>query len=128
MAARTLLAAGLVYLVPMLICATLLPQFATRHGSLSFILGAILASQFAAYRHWRASDAAPTLRSKLMLSALLASLTVAGGSLWQALLAPFVYPEIVIGIGALGTMFFPPLFVSQMWKHLAKLPRKSQKP
>jgi hypothetical protein len=128
MSAQTILTAGLVYLVPMSICATLLSEFATRHGSLSFILGAILASQFAAYKHWRTSDAPPTTRSKLTLSAVLALLTVAGGSVWQAIWAPFVYPEIVIGVGAIGTMFFPPLFVSQMWKHLAKLPKRSPKP
>jgi hypothetical protein len=124
MSARTILLAGLVYLMPMLICAMLLSQFARQHGSLSFILGAILASQVAAYLHWRTSAIAPSTRSKLVLSGVLALLTLAGGALWQAVSAPFVYPEIVIGVGAIGTMLFPPIFVSQMWKALARTPRR----
>src|SRR4249920_2193144 len=74
MSARTILFAGLVYLMPMLICAMLLSQFARQHGSLSFILGAILASQVAAYLHWRTSAIAPSTRSKLALSGVLALL------------------------------------------------------
>lgn len=124
MSARTIGLAVLVYLAPLGIAGGLFPRFASEHGGLSFIVAAILACQVAAYLHWRSSQEPPTTGAKITLGFVLATVAAVAGVIWQLLTHPFEHAEIVIGISALGTVLFPLVIVSQMWKTLAKLPRK----
>jgi hypothetical protein len=70
--------------------------------------------------HWRSSAVAPTTGDKLKLGVVLAVESLLAGAGWQAISAPFVYPEVVVGIAAVGTAISPFIFVSQMSKALAR--------
>jgi hypothetical protein len=87
---------------------------------LTFVVGAILATNVAAMVHHRQSGTANNLAIKLALGAMLAISAVVFGVLLHFAFSPFKYPEVSVPIAAVGCFVFPLVLFNTMWKAMSK--------
>jgi len=89
--------------------------FDMRISSLMFVVGAIVGSQAAAFRIYKATKTArPPLSEKLIAGLVLAVTNGAVGLVLHLTVQPFAYADIVIPIAAAGSLVFPFAIVNIM--------------
>lgn len=94
--------------------------FDLKNAELSFIVGAILGTQVAAFVHHRTAGAQNSFGVKLAVGLSLAVSALVLGMALHSIFRPFSNVEVSVSIAVIGSMIFPFVLFGTIWKALAK--------
>ena len=123
MKASTLALAAILFVAGASITFAIIRWLGKGDPELSFIIGAILATQGAAAIHFYTPGSTNTTTGKAILGVVVAVTAVVYGLVLHYLFAPFKFAEVSIPICSIGAFFFPFGLFNTMWNALAKTKR-----
>ena len=123
---KTLIISAFCYFIGGAITILITRAISIEKPELSFVVGAILASQVGALLHHRQPGAEPTVSAKATLGAVLAVCAIILGFILHLTFNPFTFVAVSISISAVGSFVFPFVLFNTMWKALTKAGSKSK--
>lgn len=92
-------------------------------AEIAFVVGAVLATQVAAFVHFGTPGSVNSVKVKLVLGTVLAVAALLFGLLINALYSPFRFADVSIPIATIGTFGTPFVLFGQMWNVLFRSKR-----